>query len=170
MRHFTTWLWVILGRVSSVLFLLPARFACGQPVEVAGQILSPDQRAEAIVALGLVSLDPSTAIIGFDIKEAVAALCQTPNRFFVEDDGIPISGPDISGGPFTGVDFDAVGGIDDSGNPIFANSVSFVSFGPKIEPAPNTSGACLDTVIDGLFGDDAIEGFPGNVLGPPDAS
>ena len=60
--------------------------------------------------------------------------------------------------------------MDLAGNPIFANNVPFVSFGPKIAPAPNTSGACLDSVIDGIFGDDALEGFPGNVLGRPDAS
>ena len=140
----------------------------GGPIELEGTILGPAERAAAISVLG-VTPDPATEIVAFDLAPAISALCDNPNTFAIEDDGIPISGPDISGGPFTGVDVDAVAGKNNSGASIFATNVSFASFGPKIAPLPNSSGGCLNTVIDGLFGDTEAEGFPENVLGPPDA-
>jgi hypothetical protein len=153
--------------VASILFVSGP--GSSEPFEVTGVILGSADRTAAVSQLGVGPISASTDVIGFDLTEAIAALCDDPNSFEIEDDAIPESGPDNSGGPFTGVDVDAVAARNSVGSSIFSTDVLMSLFGPKISPAPNTSGACLDPVVDGLFGDTEPEGFPENVLGPPDA-
>ena len=165
-RNTTRLIQVILGAVGCI---APA-LSNAVPVDIAGVILSPSQRAQVISTLGVTTILASgTEVIGFDINLAIAELGQSPNVFRIFDDGIPATGPDASGGPFTGVDVDAIGGTNSGGQAVWGTQVTFVEFGPEITPASNTLGEFHDPSVDGLFGDSAAEGFPANVLGPADA-
>ena len=161
---------LLTGTFIAISLALAPQVSTAVPVDIFGTILTASQRAQAMSALGVTATLPAdTEVIGFDLSLAVAALGQNPASFRVIDDGIPAAGPDTSGGPFTGVDLDAVGGWDSTGTPVWASTVTFVQFGPEITPANNTLGQYHDPNVVGLFGDSAAEGFPGNVLGPADA-
>ena len=162
--------WLVSSALLAVFGLLAPTAAFSVPINVTGVILTPAQRAQAIATLGVTTVLPSdTEVIGFDLSPAIAALKQDPIVFRMFDDGVPPSGPDVSGGPFTGSDVDAVGGQSSAGLTTWATQVTFAQFGPEITPAPNTLGQFHDPNVDGLFGDTPAEGFPANVLGPPDA-
>jgi hypothetical protein len=143
--------------------------ASARVFEVQGAILGSVDRTAAINALGVGPIDPTTAIVAFDLTDAIAALGGTPTTFQIRDDGIPTEGPDPSGGPFTGVDVDTVAGENSTGKVIFAVSVAEAQFGSEIMAGPaGIPGQCCESMIVGLFGDTEAEGFPASVLGPPD--
>ncbi|MBI4584138.1 MAG: hypothetical protein HY717_08955 [Planctomycetes bacterium] len=148
----------------------PAAFS--KPVVVVGQILDPAQRTAAYQALGIPSNDksPQTAIVAFDLTVAISQLGRNPSVFKIIDDGIPEAGPVCeSAGPLTGIDVDAVAAKDAGGATIYAQNTLAWAFGPEITPVPGCLSDCLDRNFPGLAGDNPGKGFPGTVLGPPDA-
>jgi hypothetical protein len=156
-------------RVALALVAALASAARAEPIEVTGTVLGLADRQKVIDALGLTIRDEGEAIIAFDLAGVVQALGRGPNLFQIQDDGIPAEGPHVSGGPFTGVDVDAVAGLDAEGHPTFASAVQIATFGAELAPASRTIAECLAAQVDGLWGDAAAEGFPANVLGEPDA-
>ncbi|MBI4586415.1 MAG: putative Ig domain-containing protein [Planctomycetes bacterium] len=108
--------------------------------------------------------------MAFDLTHAINQLGRNPSVFKIIDDAIPSTGPgDASAGPLTGIDVDAVAAKDAGGATIYAQTVLAWAFGPEIATVPGSFPDCLDRNISGLAGDNPGKGFPGTVLGHPDA-
>ncbi|MBI4586418.1 MAG: hypothetical protein HY717_20605 [Planctomycetes bacterium] len=108
--------------------------------------------------------------MAFDLTHAINQLGRTPSVFKIIDDGIPATEPGVfSAGPVTGIDVDAVAAKDAAGATIYAQTVLAWAFDPEIATVPGSFPDCLDRNILGLAGDNPGKGFPGTVLGPPDA-
>ena len=148
-------------------------------VEIEAVPLSEVDARTAAIALGVdldalraADRDQSGEILAFDLTNAIDIL-GNPRLFKIVDDGEK-SRNSCSGGAFTGVDLDAIGGIGTNANPVWANSVIDVAFGPE-DSLPGGDILCQKAkadsrIIEGLQGDTLLEGFPQNVLGPPDAT
>jgi hypothetical protein len=137
--------------------------------EVKGYILPPELRQQVIDKLHIAPIDVDTAIVAFDVSGCLFTLGRDLLVISILDDGLPLIGPDPSGGPCVGLDVDSLAAKNVKGDTIFAVEVLAARFGPEIAPTPESPAECLDSYIDGLIGDSAAEGFPGTVLGGPDS-
>lgn len=153
-RRSCVWCWCL----ALLLSLTEASPAFADRISVAGTILSSERAV--MMALGLGTDYAAGRIVGFDLESVPFNVL----GFLIVDDGIPATGPDPSGGPFTGIDVDAIAGISAiSGLPVYAARIGIFQPGPEITPSSFSDAADADPHIDGLAG--VVE----STLGGPDA-
>jgi len=129
-------------------------------ISVAGTVLSSPEEQAVMTAMGLGTGYSDGAIVGFDLASVPFGV----QGFLIVDDGVPSTVPDDSGGPYTGIDVDAIAGISAlTGRTLHAAGVGFFKPGPEIAPAPGSDAEFASRYVNGLAG--VVE----NTLGKPDA-